>query len=197
MPPMLATIAMGTIISGISYILCDGYPIYKVPEAFKVFGQGSLGPIPWPVIIMAIIFVGSTFIMSRTYIGRYIYAAGSNEEAARLSGLNTNRIRLFVYSISGFLAGIAGIIMASRVASGQPSAGSGFEMDALTAAVVGGVGIGGGEGKIYGALLGVLLIGVLSNGLVILGLNEYIQMVTKGTVLMLAVGFDSMQRARK
>ncbi len=149
------------------------------------------------VIIMFVILLIGMFILRKTYLGRYFYAVGSNEEATRLSGLNPNRIKIIVYSISGLLAGVAGVIMMSRVNSGQPKVGSGYEMDVLTACVVGGVSVSGGEGKISDVLVGSLIMRVLSNGLLILGLSEYYQLVIKGLVLIAAVGVDCLQKHYK
>ncbi len=197
MPPMIATLGMQILIRGLGFIICGGASVYGLPKSYKFFGQGYLGPIPIPVIFMIVILVISGFVLNRTYIGRYFYAVGSNKEATRLSGLDTKKIQILAYTASGFLTAIAGIIMMSRVNSGQPKAGDGFEMDVLTACVVGGVSISGGEGKITNVLVGALIIGVLSNGLIIVGVSEYWQQVAKGAVLVAAVGFDSIQRLTK
>lgn len=194
MPPMIATLAVQIMVRGLGFIICGGASIYGLPDSFKLFGQGYIGPLPIPVLIMIVVLLISAFVLNRTYIGRYFYAVGSNEEATRLSGLNTKNIRVLSYAICGFLSGVAGIIMMSRVNSGQPKAGDGFEMDVLTACVVGGVSISGGEGKTSHILLGALIMGVLSNGLVIIGVSEYSQQVAKGAVLLFAVAFDSVQR---
>lgn len=197
MPPLIATLAMQQIIQGIAYILCNGTPVYDIPESFEWIAKSDIGIIPVAVIIMFVIVLAGAFILKKTYLGRYFYAVGSNEEATRLSGLNPNRIKIIVYSISGLLAGVAGIIMMSRVNSGQPKVGVGYEMDVLTACVVGGVSVSGGEGKISDVLVGSLIMGVLSNGLLIIGLNEYYQLVIKGLVLVVAVGVDCLQKHYK
>ena len=195
-PAMIATLAMQILIRGFSFIICGGISIYGLPESYRFFGQGYIGKIPVPVIIMLVILVIIGFVLNKTYHGRYFFAVGSNKEAARLSGLNINKIQILSYTICGFLSSLAGIIMMSRVNSGQPKAGDGFEMDVLTACVVGGVSINGGEGKISNVLIGVLIIGVLSNGLIIAGVSEYWQQVAKGAVLLFAVSFDSFQRLK-
>ena len=197
MPPLIATLAMQQIIQGIAYILCNGTPIYDIPESFEWIAKSSIGIIPVAVIIMFVILLIGMFILRKTYLGRYFYAVGSNEEATRLSGLNPDRIKIIVFSISGFLAGVAGLIMVSRVNSGEPKVGGGYEMDVLTACVVGGVSVSGGEGKISDVLVGSLIMGVLSNGLLIIGLNEYYQLVIKGLVLIAAVGIDCLQKHYK
>lgn len=196
-PPLIATLGTMTIIRGISFIITGGLPIHGFPESFTIIGQGYIGVIPIPVIIMAIVFIAGAFILNRSFFGRYFYAIGGNEEATRLSGVNVRGIKLLVYSLSGLTAGIAGVILLSRVNSGQPVAGSGFEMDVVTAIVLGGVSISGGEGKLSGVLTGVLIMGVLSNGLIIMNIGDYYQNVIKGLVLLIAVGFDRMQQANK
>jgi ribose transport system permease protein len=196
-PPLIATLAMMTILKGVSYITCGGLPVYGIPDSIKVIGQGYLGAVPIPVFIMLIITAIGIFVLSKTYIGRYFYAVGSNEEAAKLSGLNTNGIKVLVYIVCGFFTGIAGLIMLGRISSGQPVAGNGFEMDVLTAIVLGGVSVVGGKGTIIGAFIGVLIMGVLNNGLIIIGVDEYYQLVIKGLVLLIAVGFDSIQNMKK
>lgn len=192
--PLIATLAMMTILQGLSYIICGGLPVYGLPDAVKTVAQGYvLGLVPIPIVIMVVIVAIGAFILNKTYMGRYFYAVGSNEEATRLSGINTGRVRILVYTICGLFSGLAGIIMLGRVSSGQPVAGKGYEMDVLTAIVLGGVSVSGGKGTISGAFIGVLIIGVLSNGMSILSINEYYQLVIKGIVLLLAVIFDSLQ----
>ncbi len=195
--PLIATLAMMTILQGVSYISCGGLPIYGLPPGIKTIAQNYVWVIPIPVIIMLVILAASGVFLKRTYIGRYIYAVGSNEEATRLSGINVHSIRILTYTICGFLTGIAGLILLGRVNSGQPITGRGYEMDVLSAIVLGGVSITGGRGTIFGATIGVLIIGVLNNGLIIIGVNEYYQLVIKGLVLLLAVIVDSLQQNRK
>lgn len=191
-PPLIATLATQQILLGLGYIISEGKPIYGLTPSVKFIGQGHIGPIPTPIIILIVlIFIGS-FILNKTYLGRYFYAIGSNDEVARLSGINVRLVRTLAYGMCGLLAGIAAIIMMSRINSGSPTVGSGFEMDVLTAAVLGGVSVSGGEGKIFGAMVGALIIGVLSNGLIIMNVSEYYQMVIKGIVLASAIAFDSL-----
>lgn len=191
--PLIVTLAAMTIFRGISYIICGGLPIFGFPEEFTVLGQGYLSIIPIPVIVLVFAVILGSFILNKTYFGRYFYAMGGNEEAARLSGINIKRLKVLVYSISGFFAGIAGVILLSRVNSAQPNAATGYEFDVMTAAVLGGISIKGGEGKISGVFVGVLIIGVLSNGLILMNVGDYYQNVVKGLVLIMAVAFDSMQ----
>ncbi len=194
--PLIATLAMLTILKGVSYIACGGMPVYNMPSSLKAIAQGYVWVIPIPVIIMVVIVLVGGFLLNKTYFGVEVYAVGSNLEAARLSGLNTDRIKITVYALLGLLTGIAAIIMLARINSGQPVAGTGFELDVLTAIVLGGVSISGGEGKISGAFVGVLVMGVLSNGLLLVGLGEYYQMLVKGLVLLTAVGIDGLQHKR-
>lgn len=197
MPPLIVTLCSMTILEGVAYIICGGLPIFGFPKSFTVLGQGYIGLIPIPVIIMIIIFIIGSFILNKTFFGRYFYAVGGNEEAANLSGINVKRVKYLVYTLSGLFAGIAGIVLLSRTNSGQALAGKGFEFDVLTAVVLGGVSVNGGSGKISNVVAGVLIIGVLSNGLILLNVSQYVQMVTKGLVLLLAVAFDCIQKNRK
>jgi len=193
-PAMMATIAMMTALRGLAFILCGGYPIYDIPDSISYLGQGLLfGVIPIPVIIMAVIIVIGTILLNRTYLGRYFFAVGSNDEATRLCGISVAKVRILAYAITGFLSGIAGMIMIGRVSSAQPGAAESFEMDVLTAVVLGGVSVNGGRGSVPLAMLGVLVIGVLSNGMQLIGLNEYWQKLVKGAILLTVIILDSMR----
>lgn len=193
-PPMMATIAMMTALRGIAYILCGGYPIYDMPDLILNMGQGLLfGIIPVPVIIMLVIIVIGTIVLNKTYLGRYFFAVGNNDEATRLCGINVSKVKIIAYGITGFLAGIAGAITMGRVSSAQPSAGDSFEMDVLTAAVLGGVSVNGGRGSIPLAMLGVLVIGVLTNGMQLIGVNDYWQKLVKGAILLIVIVLDSVR----
>jgi ribose transport system permease protein len=195
MPAIIVTLGTMTMLEGIAYIVCGGIPIFGFPKSFSFLGQGYLGPVPVPVIIMIAVLLVGSFLLNRTYFGRYFYAVGGNEEASKLSGINVKKVKYLAYTLSGFFAGAAGVVMLSRTNSGQPIAGKGFEFDVLTAAVLGGVSINGGYGKINNVVAGVFIIGVLSNGMVLLGVNQYVQMVTKGAVLFAAVAFDCLQKS--
>jgi ribose transport system permease protein len=195
-PAIIATFATQTIFAGIAYLISGGTPIYGFDERFKVIGQGYLGPVPVPVIIMATCFAVGAFILNKTYFGRYFYAVGGNEEASELSGIRVGRVKYLIYALSGLFAGLAGIVMLSRTNSAQPTAGLGYEFDVITCVVLGGVSIVGGFGKISGVIAGVLIIGVLTNGMVLLNVSNYTQMVVKGLVLIMAVGFDTLQKKR-
>ena len=193
-PAMIATLAMQTILQGFTYLVCNGKPVYNVPENVKAIGQGYVGIIPIPVIIMVVILVITAITLNTTRFGRNVYATGSNEEAARYSGINTKLIRVLTFSISGMLAGLAGVIMLGRIATGQPTAGKGLEMDCLTAAVIGGVSLVGGEGRVSTCITGIFIISVLKNGMTIMNINEYYQLIITGVILLAAVCFDGVQK---
>ncbi|MEI6388511.1 MAG: ABC transporter permease [Spirochaetota bacterium] len=189
-PPLITTLATMTSFRGVSYIITKGIPIYGFEDSFAILGQGYVGPIPIPVIIMLAVFLFGSLMLGRTRFGRHVYGLGGNEEAARLAGLDIGKIKLMVFAISGLLAGFAGIVLLSRLMTGAPTLGTGFEMDVITAVVLGGVSIAGGEGKLRGVIIGVLIMGVLSNGMIIMSLDENYQWLVRGFVLALAVGFD-------
>ncbi|MFA9455339.1 ABC transporter permease [Halalkalibacter sp. AB-rgal2] len=196
-PALITTLGMLTIVRGVTFVITDGYPVFGFPESIRWFGTGFVMGIPVPVIMMVLVFVLVYILLYKTYIGRHIYALGGNEEAAHLSGINTNKIQLMVYMMSGFFCSIAGLILLGRLNSGQPNALQGFELDVVTAVVLGGVSIFGGQGKLIGVILGVLIMGVLSNGLVILNVGEFYQMVIVGSVLIIAVGADRIFNKKK
>lgn len=194
MPPLIVTFATQTIFAGVAYMISGGMPISGLPETFAVIGQGYMGVVPVPVIIMIFAFAVGGVILNKTYFGRYFYALGGNEEAAELSGIKVKNIKMLVFALSGLFGGIAGIVMLSRTNSGQATAGRGYEFDVITAVVLGGVSLSGGSGKMLNVVAGVLILGVLSNGMVLMNVSSYAQMVIKGIILLLAVGFDCVQK---
>ncbi len=190
-PPFVITLAMMTIGRGIAYVYTDGRPIVDLNENFLVLGRGRfLDLIPWPIIVMLLVMGATALLLNKTKYGRYVYALGGNEEAARVSGININKIKTIVYTVNGLLAGLAGVVLASRINSGQPQAGVSYELDAIAAVVIGGTSLSGGVGTIQGTLLGALIIGVINNSLNLLGVNQYYQMIVKGLVIALAVIVD-------
>ncbi len=195
-PAIIATFATQIVFAGMSYLICGGTPIYGFDESYKIIGQGYVGPVPVPVIIMAACFALGSFILNKSYFGRSFYAVGGNEEASKLSGIRVNRTKYLVYALSGLFAGLAGIVMLSRTNSAQPTAGLGYEFDVITCVVLGGVSVSGGYGKMSNVIAGVLIIGILTNGMVLLNVSTYMQMVVKGIVLACAVGFDSYQKKK-
>lgn len=196
MPPLIVTLAVQGILYGVSYILTSSHSIAGFPDSFRFIGQGYIGFLPVPVVLMVLVLILGWFILNKTYFGRYIYAIGGNDDVARLSGIRVDRIRRIVYTLGGFFAGISGIIFLSRLMSGQANTGAGFEMDVLTALVLGGVSINGGSGKIFNAIMGVAIIGVLNNGLVLINVNQHVQEVIKGVVLVAAVAFDCLSKSK-
>ena len=197
MPPLIVTLASMTMLEGLAFIICGGIPIFGFPKSFAIIGQGYLGPVPVPVIIMVVVLAIGAFILNETFFGRWFYAVGGNEEAANLSGINVKQVKYLVYTLSGLFAGIAGIVMLSRTNSGQALAGKNFEFDVLTACVLWGVSVTGGSGKISNVVAGILILGVLSNGMVLMNVTQYSQMLIKGAVLLVAVGFDCFQKQRQ
>lgn len=195
--PLVVTLGTMTILQAIAYIVTGGKPIYGLPESFGMLGQGYIGPIPVPVILFVIIALIASFVLNKTYFGRYIYATGGNEETARLAGVNVKLLQVAVYAICGFVTAISSLIMLSRVNSAQAGAGATYAFDCMTAAVLGGVSFSGGEGKVSGAVIGVIIIAVLGNALVLMNVNEYYQNVFKGILLIFAVALDNLQIKNK
>ncbi len=195
MPSFIVTLAMMTMARGLAYVYTGGLPLrYDASPVFNAIGNGYIGPIPVPIIIMIVCVIIISILLNRTKFGRYVYAIGGNPEAARFSGINIKRIEIIVFTISGFFAGLAGIILASRLSSGQPTAGQGFELDAIAAVVLGGTSFNGGIGKISGTIIGALIIGVLSNGLNLMHVPFYYQLIIKGAVIIGAVYIDSIKK---
>ncbi|SHE91399.1 ABC transporter permease [Clostridium fallax] len=199
LPPFIATLGSMMLARGITLVLTDAKPVYfDIAPAFKNISQGKLfGTIPYPVIYLIVISVISAFILKKTLIGRYTYAIGSNEEAARLSGVNIFKTKMFVYMYCGLLCAVSGIIMAARINSGQPTAGQGYELDAIAAVVIGGTSLSGGEGSVVGTFLGAFIMGVLKNGLNLMNVSQNWQMVAMGIVVIGAVYLDKLRKAKK
>jgi ribose transport system permease protein len=195
--PFIATLGTMGIARGLVLALTMGYPIQPFPEAFEVIGRGYLGPIPIPVVIMAVVVIAGHIFLSRTTIGRYIYYVGSNPTAARLSGLNVGRILILVYTVAGLLSGLAAVVLVSRLTSAQSNMGTGWELDAIAAVVIGGTSLAGGEGSVLGSLIGAALMGVIKNALILLGVNVYWQSVVIGIVIVLAVALDAWRQSRR
>jgi len=190
----IATLATMSVFRGFGYILTGGYPISVLDEKFVAIGTGYVGPVPIPVIIMAIVLLLGHFLTQQTKFGRYVYALGGNEQATRWSGINVDRIKIVAYTLNGVCAALSGIILTARLGSGQPSAGNGFEMDVITGVIVGGTSLAGGSGSIVGTLIGVLLIGVINNGMDIMNISTYYQMTVKGLIILIAVYVDTLTR---
>ncbi|NML34466.1 ABC transporter permease [Paraburkholderia antibiotica] len=187
MPSIIVTLATMGVARGLALIYTGGYPIDGLPDSFSFLGDGVVAGIKLPILIMLLTYGIAFVLLNMAPFGRYVYAIGGNEEAARLSGVRVSRYKLLVYALSGLTAGIAGIVLASRITSGQPGAGVGFELDAIAAVVMGGTSIAGGRGAILGTLVGALLLGVLNNGLNIMGVSPYLQLIVKGGIVLLAI----------
>ena len=187
MPSIIVTLATMGIARGLALIYSGGYPIDGLPAWVSILGSGSVAALPVAGLIMVVVFVVAWIVLARTAFGRYVYAIGGNEAATRLSGIRVGRAKLAVYLISGATAAVAGLVMTSRLMSGQPNAGAGFELDAIAAVVLGGTAIAGGRGSVIGTLVGALLLGVLNNGLNMMGVDPYVQNVIKGGIILLAI----------
>jgi len=190
--PFIATMISMTVYRGLTLIFTNGKPISNLGNSqfLKFIGKGSIGPIPFPVILFIIVFVIFWFILRKTTFGRKIYATGSNAASAKLAGVNINKTKIIVYAISGLMAALSGLILLSRLGSAQPTLGDGYELDAIAAVALGGTSMNGGRGRIWGTMIGILIIAVLNNGLNILGVSSYWQAVVKGVVILIAVLSD-------
>jgi len=196
-PPFIVTLGTMTIGRGLALILSNGRPVSNLSDSFNFIGGGAVWGIPFPIIILAAGFLICHLILSKTTWGRYMYAVGGNEQAARASGIRVDKIKMMVYTLCGALAGIAGILMTSRITTGQPNAGMGFELDAIAAVIIGGTSTSGGSGTMTGTLLGALMIAVISNGLDLMNVSSYYQLVVKGAIIIAAVILDSTTRNRE
>jgi ribose transport system permease protein len=194
--PFIVTLGTMTFLRGLAYTMTGGQPIVSSSLNFKEVGTGYLAGVPVPVLFMVGVYVIAWFVLERTRFGRHIYAVGGNAEAARLAGVRVARVTTAVYVIGGACAGLAGVIFAARVISAQPTAGTGYELDAIAAVVLGGTSLAGGRGRIVGTLIGSIILGVLSTGLILLNVPFFTQLLIKGAVIILAVAIDSLKQRR-
>lgn len=198
--PMIVTLATMSIFRGATLVLTNGksFPIGKTPGSliFKEIGQGSVGFLPVPVILLLIVYIVIFYILNKTAFGRHVYAIGGNEDAARLSGINVARAKILAHVMCGLLAGVAGIMVTARVASATPTAGNGYEMDAIAAAVIGGISLRGGEGQVLFTIVGAIIIGMLNNILNLMNVSSYYQTIIKGVVILIAVLLDAKSKDR-
>ena len=198
LPPFIATLAMLSAARGLALVISNGQPLNPIPESIQILGGGDLfGFIPLPVILMLVMWAFTIVVLRSTYPGRCMYAIGGNEEASRLSGINVFNQKLFIYTLSGVFAAVAGVLATARLASAQPQAGFTFELDAIAAVVIGGASLAGGVGSGTGTLIGALILGVLRNGLNLLNVSAFWQQVVIGAVIALAVMTDTLRRRRK
>jgi ribose/xylose/arabinose/galactoside ABC-type transport system permease subunit len=195
--PFIVTLALMTVWRGVAFVYTEGRPIWELPEAFHFLGNGRVAEVPIPSIIMVAVYLCSHVVLTKTPFGRYVYAVGGNREAARLAGIRTDRVLLQVYMLCGVLSALSGILLASRMNSGQPNAGISYELDVIAAVVVGGTSLSGGRGSIIGTFIGAMLIAVLRNGLNLLNVGSYFQQVIVGVVILLAVLMDQVRRGSR
>lgn len=195
LPAFIATLAMLSIARGLALVLSGGVPVPQ-PAAVAWFGSSLWGWLPVPVVVMVALGLLASFILNRTFTGRAIYAIGGNEEAARLSGINVHRQKLIIYGLAGGFSAVAGLVLAGRLASGQPQAAAGYELDAIAAVVIGGASLAGGQGRAFGTLVGALVLAVIRNGLNLLNVSSFWQQVVIGAVIALAVLSDTLRKRR-
>jgi inositol transport system permease protein len=193
-PPFIVTLGTMTIARGLALIVSNGRPISNLSDSFNFIGGGQLLGIPFPIIVLFIAFAGCHTLLKKTIWGRYMYAIGGNEVAARASGINVTKIKMTVYILCGVLTALGGILLTSRITTGQPNAGQGFELDAIAAAIIGGTSTSGGKGTITGTLIGALIIGVINNGLDLLNVSSYYQQLAMGVIIIAAVVLDGSHK---
>ena len=196
MPPFIATLGTMSVTRGLALVLTGGVAVYELPEAFAWLGNGTLLGIPVPVLILAVVTVAVAVVLRKTPLGRYAYAIGSNVEAARMSGINVSRQLVYVYAICGMLSGLAGVILASRIVTGQPTAGLSYELDAIAACVIGGTSLFGGVGTALGSVTGAGLMGLIRNGSNLLNVSAFWQQIVIGVIIWIAVAWDQYRRKR-
>jgi ribose transport system permease protein len=197
LPPFIMTLGTMQILRGLSLVISDGKTINAKYEPFRVWGQGYFLSIPIPVYIFLVVAIIGYFILKHTKTGRYIYAIGSNQNAARLSGVNVEKTQLFTYIFSGFCVSISAIVYLSRIGAVQPTAGEGYEMDSIAAAVVGGTSMSGGSGGIFGTVLGAILMLIIKNGMILLSVPTYYQRVVTGLIIIVAVAMDTARSGKR
>ena len=198
LPPFISTLGMMSVARGGALLYTQGRPVSGLSENFRYLATGEIFHIPAPVIIMGVVYIIAHFVLNRTKLGRYAYAIGGNEEAAILSGINVKLYKTMVYALCGMLSGLAAIILTARLNSAQPIAGNMYELDAIAATVIGGTSLMGGEGTVLGTLIGALIMGVLRNGLNLLGVSSFIQQIVIGSVIIIAVLMDmALKKQRK
>ena len=196
LPPFIVTLGFMMMVRGLVLALTNGMPISGLNDGFDKLAAGTILKIPYPVIFLIVLAVVLGFVLKNTKIGKYVYAIGSNEDASKLSGVNVDRVKLFVYGLSGLMCAISGIILASRLISAQPTEGMGYEMDAIAAVVIGGASLAGGTGTIFGTMLGAFIMTVLKNGLTMLNVSGMWQQVAVGAVVLGAVYIDNLKNKR-
>ena len=196
-PPFITTLGIMTSLRGLAQLYNNGRPIIDLSDEYTEIGGGMLGQVPYPVIIFIVVILLGILFLRFSKFGRHVYAVGGNEQSAKVSGINVKRVKLLVYIIAGFVSALSGIIISSRVMTGSPTAGEGYEMDAITACVIGGASLSGGAGSVLSTVIGALIVGVLSNGLDLLKVSSYWQQIVKGIIIIAAVLIDIKTKAAK
>lgn len=191
--PFIVTLGMMTVARGLALVISGGRPVSNLSREFNSIGSGDMLGIPTPIAILVAVAVVSHLVLGNTRLGRYVYAVGGNEHAARASGISVAGVKTFAYTVCGTLAGLAGVVLASRITTGQPNAGMAYELDAIAAVVIGGTSLSGGVGGIRGTILGALLMGVINNGLDLLNVSSYYQQIVKGLIIVGAVWLDKAE----
>lgn len=192
--PFVVTLSMMTIARGMTYVYSDGRPISNLPAEFLVIGKGNFLGLPIPFFILLIVFILTSIMLSKLKFGRYVYAVGGNESAAMVSGINVKRIKMMVYVLSGIACGIAAVILTARVSAGLPQAGDSYELDAIAATVIGGTSLSGGRGRLWGTIVGAILLGIVNNGLDLLNVSSFYQQIVKGLIILGAILIDSKRK---
>ncbi len=194
--PFIVTLGMMGVVRGLTLVVSRGLPVTGIPQGFERVGEGNIGPLPVPLVMLAVLAVMMHLLLTRTKLGRYAYAMGSNREAARYAGVPLNACTVAIYAILGMLTGLASMIETSRLMTGQPTAGDGYELRAIAAVVIGGGSLNGGEGTVAGTLVGAFIMGLLANGANLLGVSSFWQQVLIGAVIIVAVGLDGWRKKR-
>ena len=194
---MMVSIAAMNIFQGLSYTITESKTYIGFSDSFKFLGQGSVGPIPFAIILALVLFIVMSFFLNKTYMGRYVYALGGNEEASRLAGINVTGVKLMIAALEGLFVGLATVMLISRIGSAQSAIGPGTEFTVITGVLLGGVSVRGGEGRLSGVVGGILIMAVLSNGMQMVGLGTYAQYMVKGAIMLIAIGIDVYQMNRK
>ncbi|WP_052126276.1 ABC transporter permease [Ureibacillus massiliensis] len=192
-PSFITSLGWLSVWRGVAYLITGGFPLAPFPTSFSFIGSGLIGPIPFVVILMIVLYILFYFILAKTPFGRYVYSVGSNIKAAQLSGVNVAKVKTTVFVITGMFAALAGVILSSRLMSGNPTVANGWELDVIAAVIIGGTSLAGGKGSVIGTFIGALFIAILSNGMVLMGVSSYMQLVVKGSIIVIAVIINAIQ----
>ncbi|HWL26730.1 MAG TPA: ABC transporter permease [Ureibacillus sp.] len=192
-PSFITSLGWLSVWRGVAYLITGGFPIAPFPTSFSFIGSGFIGPIPFVVILMIALYILFYFILAKMPFGRYVYSVGSNIKAAQLSGVDVAKVKTAVFVITGMFAALAGVILSSRLMSGNPTVANGWELDVIAAVIIGGTSLAGGKGSVIGTFIGALFIAILTNGMVLMGVSSYMQLVVKGSIIVIAVIINAIQ----